>query len=77
MTAAALTQRHSTLLPLALLLGAGTLLGLTSNLAKLGGEWGVAPLALLAWSITGATAILLAVAAWRSEWPPPTRRAVE
>lgn len=77
MTAAAATSRSALLRPLVLLLAAGGLLGLTSNVAKLAGDWGLPPLAFLAWSIAGATAMLFVMSALRSEWPPVSARAVE
>lgn len=62
---------------LTLLVAAGALLGLSTNLAKLAGEWAIPPLAFLAWSLAGATLILFAVAARRQTLPPVTRRTVE
>lgn len=64
-------------LPLVLLLATGSMLGVTTNLAKLAGEAGLPPLAFLAWSIVGATAILLMVAWWRGELPNINRRTLE
>ncbi len=60
----------SRLLPLFLLFIGGALLGLSSNLAKQAGEARLEPFAFLTWSIVGATAILLLVAAWRRSLPP-------
>ena len=51
--------------PLACLLVTGALLGVTTNVAKLAGDAGLAPLALLAWSVLGATGLLGLGAAWR------------
>lgn len=44
--------------PVGLLLGAGALLGLSTNLAKLAVEAGLAPLAFLAWSTLGAAILV-------------------
>jgi drug/metabolite transporter (DMT)-like permease len=65
------------LLPLILLLVTGAMLGLTTNLAKLAGDWGLPPLAFLAWAIAGATVVLLAVGAVRGTLPPLGRRTLE
>ncbi len=62
---------------LALLAATGALLGLSTNLAKLATDRGTAPLAFLAWSIAGATLVLLAVSRARGESVPSTRRAIE
>ncbi|PLC49804.1 hypothetical protein CR159_10950 [Pollutimonas subterranea] len=64
------SRRRTWLFPLLLLLSGGLLLGLSTNLAKLAGEIGLAPLALLGWSMTGAAVILLTVAALRRSLPP-------
>lgn len=65
-------QANTRFFPLFLLLVGGGLLGLSTNLAKLAGNIGLTPLAFLAWSITGAAAILLLVAALRRNLPPVT-----
>ncbi|MEM9795598.1 MAG: DMT family transporter [Pseudomonadota bacterium] len=59
------------------LLGGGALLGLSTNFAKLAGEAGLPALAFLAWSLAGATAILLGAALWRRDLPPLTARTTE
>ena len=66
-------------LPRALLLLAvtGGLLGLSTNLAKLAGDWSIPPLAFLAWSMLGATTILVAVAVVRRDLPSITARTIE
>lgn len=71
------TRRGGWRAPLLLLLGAGALLGLSTNLAKLGGQWRVPPLALLAWSVAGAALALWGRALVLGRTPPPTRRTVE
>lgn len=63
--------------PLALLLATGGLLGIATNLAKLAGEAGLDPLAFLAWSIIGATVVLLGVGAVRDRLPSLDTRTVE
>lgn len=79
MTAGATASRAAggQLAPILLLLAAGALLGVSTNLAKLAGEAGLPPLGFLAWSLAGATAILMALAARRGELPPVTRRTLE
>ena len=63
--------------PLALLLGAGVLLGVSTNLAKVAGDLGLAPLAFLTWSVVGAAVVLLAVDAVRGTLPSWNRRTAE
>ena len=67
-------RRNTWLLPLLLLLSGWMLLGLSTNLAKLAGDVGLAPLALLGWSMSGAAAILLIAAALRGCLPPVGKR---
>ena len=64
-------------LPLVLLVATGAMLGISTNMAKLAGEAGVPPLAFLAWSIGGATVILLLVAWWRDDLPSLNARTLE
>lgn len=64
-------------LALLYLLGGGTLLGISTNLSKLAGELGLAPLAFLCWSVLGAAGLLMALAAWRGALPPLGARALE
>lgn len=64
-------------LPLLYLLGGGALSGVSTNLAKLAGELGLSPLAFLCWSIVGAAGLLMALAAWRSDLPPVSARALK
>ncbi len=63
--------------PLFCLLAVGTLMGLSTNLAKLAGEAHLPPLAFLCWSIVGAALVLLAAAAVRHRLPPVDGRALE
>lgn len=65
------------LIPLGCLLAGGVLLGLSTNLAKYAGERGLAPLAFLFWSITGAAIILLTVALLRHNPPPLNTRSLK
>ena len=67
-------RKNTWLFPLLLLLAGGLLLGLSTNLAKVAGEVGLAPLAFLGWSITGAAVILLIVATLRRSPPPVNGR---
>lgn len=59
------------------LLVGGALLGIYTNLAKLAGEIGLAPLPFLCWSTVGAAGILMALAAWRGNLPAVNARALE
>lgn len=67
-------RKNTWLFPLLLLLSGGLLLGLSTNLAKVAGEAGLAPLAFLGWSISGAAVILLIVATLRRSPPPVNGR---
>lgn len=64
-------------LPLLLLVVTGSMLGASTNMAKIAGEQGLAPLAFLAWSITGATGMLWIVAILRGTIPSLNRRTLE
>lgn len=64
------------LVPLAALLGAGTLLGLATNLAKLAIGAGLHPLTFLSWSLFGATLVLAGVNRARGRRLPLTRPTV-
>lgn len=59
------------------LLACGSLLGLTTTMAKVAGDAGIAALAFLAWSILGACVLLWCVAAMRRDTPSFTARTVE
>ena len=63
--------------PFLLLLSTGALLGLSTNLAKLAADAGLAPLSFLAWSVTGAAVVLGAVAGARGRLPEVTARTAE
>ena len=71
------SPRHTALVPLALLLATGLLLGISTNLAKLAVNAGLNPLAFLTWSVIGATVILLSVSAARHRLPPLNARTLE
>lgn len=62
---------------LGLLLGTGAMLGVSTNLAKVAGGIGLAPLPFLAWSVAGAAAALTARGALRGRLAPLTPRTVE
>ena len=64
-------------LPLILLLATGTMLGASTNLAKVAGDAGLPPLAFLAWSITGAALVLSMIGAVRGKLPSLNRRTIE
>lgn len=63
--------------PLLCLAGGGSLLGLSTNLAKLAGDIGLSPLAFLLWSIIGAAGILLTISIARGDPPPVDSRSIE
>ena len=63
--------------PLACLVATGALLGLSTNVAKLAGDAGLPPLALLAWSVLGAAALLGTVSVLRGDPPRLDARALE
>lgn len=68
---------HKGYLSVAVLLGAGLLLGVTTNLAKVADEFGVSPLAYLTWSMSGATLLLIMVSRIRGQSATVTPRSVE
>ena len=61
------SSRSEWLLPLLLLLATGTLLGLSTNLAKLAGETKLSPLSFLTWSVVGSAAVLFLVNTLRKQ----------
>ena len=63
--------------PLLCLLGAGSMLGLSTDFAKLAPGAGLPPLALLAWSLAGATLALALIGAVRGRLPSFNARTVE
>lgn len=63
--------------PLLYLLSGGSLLGLSTNLAKLAGDKGISPLAFLCWSVVGAALLLLVIATLRRYRPPINTRTLE
>lgn len=65
------------LIPLVLLLSTGTLLGISTNLAKLASEAGLAPLAFLSWSVVGATLVLGGTEMLRGNLPQLDRQTLE
>lgn len=73
------TFRHKSawLVPFTCLVAGGALIGISTNLAKYAGELGIAPLAFLFWSITGAAIILLVIALIKKEPPPLNARSFE
>lgn len=71
------TPRKRLMVALASLLGAGLLLGITTNLAKLAGVNGFTPLAYLTWSLAGATVLLFAVSSLRNQFMRLNRRSIE
>ena len=65
------------LVPLLCLLGAGSMLGLSMDLAKLAPRVGLPPLAFLAWALAGATVVLTLIGAIRGRLPSFDARTVE
>ncbi len=63
--------------PLLCLLGAGSMLGLSTDFAKLAPGAGLPPLALLAWALAGATLVLALIGAVRGRLPSFSARTVE
>ena len=70
-------NRPSRLVPFLCLLATGSLLGLSTNFAKLAAVYGLGPLPFLAWSLTGAAVLLIAAGGGAAGLPPVTARAVE
>lgn len=68
---------NARLVPLICLLAGGSLLGISTNLAKYAGEINLVPLAFLFWSISGASIILLIISFLRRELPPLNIRSFE
>ena len=71
------SPKRAWLAPLVYLLSGGALLGLSTNLAKIAGDIQLSALAFLFWSISGATLILLILAALRQNLPPVNARTIE
>lgn len=72
-----ISHKKSWLVPLMCLLGGGSLLGLSINLAKLAGEKQLAPATFLFWSLAGAALLLTCIAILRKDPPPHSARALE
>lgn len=71
------SSRAGRLVPLLCLLGAGSMLGFSTDFAKLAPQAGLPPLAFLAWSLVGGTLILTLVGAIRGRLPSFNARTVE
>ena len=65
------------LVPLLCLLGAGSMMGLSTDFAKLAPGAGLPPFALLAWALAGATLVLTLIGAVRGRLPSLNVRTVE
>ena len=65
------------IIPLALLLATGALLGVSTNLAKLAAQAGLNPLSFLTWSVVGAATVLVGVGVVRHRLPQLTGRTAE
>ncbi len=71
------TAAHKPLiLAMVALLGAGAMLAVSTNLAKVAAEKNMQAVAFLFWSVAGASVLLLAVAALRRHLPPICRKTV-
>src|SRR3546814_749462 len=70
-------RKRVCLASLVCLLSGGSLLGLSTNLAKLADQAHLPPLAFLCWSIIGAAFVLMLVSALRRDLPPVNRRTLE
>lgn len=71
------SYRAEQLVPFLCLLGAGSMLGLSTDFAKLAPGAGLPPLGFLAWSLVGATLVLTLIGAVRSRLPSLNVRTVE
>jgi drug/metabolite transporter (DMT)-like permease len=71
------SARFNWLVTLVLLLVTGTLLGVSTNLAKVAGQAGVNPLAFLTWLVVGAAILLLGIGAARRRLPKVNLRTFE
>ncbi len=69
--------RRKWVMPLALLLVTGTLIGISTNLAKLAANADLAPLSFLTWSVAGAAVVLAGVQAARRRLTRLKPQAVE
>lgn len=69
-------SRGERLIPLLCLLGAGSLIGLSTDLAQVASDNDVPSLAFLTWSVIGAAIILTGVSAVRGRLPALTRTTV-
>lgn len=76
-SASSVSSRRARLVSLGYLLAGGALLGLSTNLAKLAGEFGLSPLAFLFWSLCGAATLLLVLAGAKGRLPPVNARTLE
>ncbi|MGV6819169.1 MAG: DMT family transporter [Parvularcula sp.] len=70
-------QRVQLYLALSTLIGAGLLLGITTNLAKVAHRIDISPFAYLIWSLAGSTLILMIVSTLRGETTRVTRHSLE
>ncbi len=70
-------MKRKTVIALASLIVCGTLLGASTNLAKVAGSLRLPPLAFLTWSILGAAMTLTVIALLRRDLPAVNRRTLE
>ena len=74
---ARLGARRQLFIASAALLGAGALLGVSTNVAKVAHSIGLAPLPFLTWSLAGATFLLTGISMVRGQTPGLNRRSLE
>ena len=70
------TKSTTTWLALSALVGTGALLGLSTNLAKVASNQNLAPLPFLAWSLFGASIILISVSWMKTRPIPRTKKTI-
>ncbi len=71
------SSKSGWLLSFGCLLITGTLVAISTNLAKIAGTTALTPYALLAWSVLGAAVVHIGITLWRQELPPLNRRSME
>ncbi|CAN0342561.1 unnamed protein product, partial [Ectocarpus sp. 4 AP-2014] len=71
------TTVSRTLWHVALLVGTGTVLGISTTLAKLAGEAGIAPLPFLSCTVFGSSLLLVGLAVLRRDPPPVNGKTLE
>lgn len=70
-------KQNNLLLATGALLGCGTLIGLSTNLAKVANSQGLLPISFLMWSLAGATLILSLVSLLKKQSTPKNKGAIK